>query len=182
MPVRPLVRLGHPALRTPARAVDLDDLRGESMQQLIDDMFETMDDEEGVGLAAPQLGLDWQIFVYVAVDPERPDDSGEPKVLINPGVTPEPGDLVWDWEGCLSIPDLRGLVPRRQAVRVDAIDRRGEAISFRAEGYEARIIQHEFDHLNGIIFLDRMRDMRSLCYSAEWEQFMTSDDDGPAVG
>ncbi|MEO1365872.1 MAG: peptide deformylase [Acidobacteriota bacterium] len=183
MPVRPIVRLGHPALRTPAEPVDLEELRGPSMQQLIDDMFETMDDAEGVGLAAPQLGLGHQIFVYVAVDPERPDDPGEPKVLVNPGVTPEPGDLVWDWEGCLSIPDLRGLVPRRLAVRVDAFDRHGEQIAFRAEGYEARIVQHEFDHLNGIVFPDRMRDMRSLCFGAEWEKYMTSgEDDGPSVG
>lgn len=182
MPVQPIIRLGHPALRTPADAVDLETLRDPSTQRLIDDMFETMDEADGVGLAAPQLGLGLQLFVYFAVDSENPDAENEPKVLINPGVAPESGELVYDWEGCLSIPDLRGLVPRHLAVRVDAFNRDGEPISFRAEGYEARIVQHEFDHLNGIVFLDRMRDMRSLCFSAEWDEFMTSGDDEPAVG
>lgn len=182
MPVQPIVRLGHPALRIPADAVDLEALRSEQTQRLIDDMFETMEAADGVGLAAPQLGHGLQLFVYFAVDPETPEHEAAPKVLVNPGVAPESGDLVYDWEGCLSIPDLRGLVPRHQAVRVDAFDRHGEQIAFRAEGYEARIVQHEFDHLNGIVFLDRMRDMRSLCYSAEWEEFMTTGEDEPAVG
>ena len=182
MPVQPILRLGHPALRTPANAIDLEALRSDEMQRLIDDLFETMHDADGVGLAAPQLGHALQIFVYLAVDPEHPEAEAAPKALINPGVAPESGDLVYDWEGCLSIPDLRGLVPRHQAVRVDAFDRHGEPISFRAEGYEARIVQHEFDHLNGIAFVDRMRDMRSLCFSAEWEQYMTTGEDEAAVG
>lgn len=180
--IQRIVKLGHPALRSPAEAVDLETLKQPEIQGWIDKMFESMDAADGVGLAAPQLGLGLQIFVYLAVDPEKPRSEAERKVLVNPGVAPESGDLVWDWEGCLSIPDLRGLVPRHQAVRVDAFDRHGAPMSFRAEGYEARIVQHEFDHLNGIVFLDRMRDMRSLCFSAEWEQFMTSGEDEPAVG
>ena len=182
MPVRPIVRLGHPALRTPAASVDLGRLRADDMQQLIDDMFDTMEEAGGVGLAAPQLGLDLQLIVYTNVDPELAGGAAERKVLVNPGVEPEAGEPVYDWEGCLSIPDLRGLVPRLPAVRVDALDRHGERISFRAEGYEARIVQHEFDHLNAIVFLDRMRDMRSLCFGAEWEEFMTTGRDEPAVG
>ena len=209
MAIRPIVRLGHPALRTPAEPVDLDQLGNVEMQQLIDDMFETMEAAGGVGLAAPQIGLSQQLFVYIAVDPEAatsraadadavdadPVDAevadaeakagarGERKVLVNPGVEPQAGELVYDWEGCLSIPDLRGLVPRHSQVRVYAHDRHGNRVSFGAEGYEARIVMHEFDHLNGIVFLDRMRDLRSLAFGDEWEEFMTrGDDEGPAVG
>lgn len=189
MAIRPIVRLGHPALRTPAEPVDLDRLGDLETQQLIDDMFETMEAAAGVGLAAPQIGLAQQLIVYLAIDPDTVDpekpiaEQGERKVLINPGVEPQAGELVYDWEGCLSIPDLRGLVPRHSQVRVYAHDRHGERMSFPAEGYEARIVMHEFDHLNGIVFLDRMRDLRSLAFSDEWNEYMTrGDDDGPAVG
>jgi peptide deformylase len=148
------------------------------MQQLIDDMFETMRDAKGVGLAAPQLAIDLQLFVYAAVDADRDEDQApELKVVINPMVVPEPGELVADWEGCLSIPDLRGLVLRHPAVQVNALDRHGEKVEYQARGYEGRIIQHEFDHLNGIVFLDRMRDLRSLCFTDEWEQYLTNEDD-----
>lgn len=183
MPVRPIVRLGHPALRTPARPVDLDRLGEPETQSLIDDLFETMKDAGGVGLAAPQVGIESQLFVYAAVDPDRPDDEPELKVRVNPGVEPAPGELVYDWEGCLSILDLRGLVPRHPAVQVYAHDRHGKRITERVEGYEARIVQHEFDHLNGIVFLDRMRDLRSLAFYEEWERYMTvGDEDEPSVG
>ncbi len=185
MSVRPIVRLGHPALRTPAEPVDPARLSEPQLQNLIDDMFETMLESGGVGLAAPQLGIGLQLFVYAVVDPDAEahgdsDDAGddeqqppELKVLINPTIDPRPGELVYDWEGCLSIPDLRGLVPRHPAVRVHASDRDGQALSYRADGYEARIIQHEYDHLNGVVFLDRMRDLRSLAFGAEWEEFLT---------
>ncbi len=178
-----IVRLGHPALRTPAKALDPDQLDDPATQELIDDLFETMLDAEGVGLAAPQVGLGLQLFVYLAVDLEEPDAEPAERVLINPMVEPVAGELVYDWEGCLSIPDLRGLVPRHQAVRVFALDRDGARIEHRAESYEARIIQHEFDHLNGVVFLDRMRELRSLAFGAEWEAYMTSPTgDEPSVG
>ncbi len=185
MPVRPIVHLGHPALRTAAEPVPRERLAEPELQSLVDDMIETMLEAGGVGLAAPQLGVGWQIFVYVAVDPDAGADGadGDPKVLVNPGVEPVAGELVYDWEGCLSIADLRGLVPRHPAVRVHALDRRGERLAYRAEGYEARIVQHEFDHLNGIVFLDRMRDLRSLAFAPEWEEFMTTEsEESPAVG
>lgn len=183
MAVRPIVRLGHPALRTPAEVVQQDDITSPEIQTLIDDMFETMVEADGVGLAAPQLGIGLQLFVYMAIDAEAgPDQEPELKALINPALEPASRDLVYDWEGCLSIPDMRGLVPRYPALRVHAIDRHGERLEFRAEDYEARIVQHEFDHLNGIIFLDRMRDLRSLAYGAEWEEYMTSDENETTAG
>ena len=185
MAARPIVRLGHPALRTPAEPVRISAIGDPELQELIDDMIETMQSAGGVGLAAVQVGVPLQIFVYAAVDPDAGQDQRpELKTLINPMVEPISGELIYDWEGCLSIPDLRGLVPRHPAVRVYGCDRHGEAVGYRAEGYEARIVQHEFDHLNGIIFLDRMRDLRSLAFTPEWEEFMTApdEDEGAAVG
>jgi peptide deformylase len=87
-------------------------------------------------------------------------------------VEPLPGEMVYDWEGCLSIPDLRGLVPRHPQVRVHGLDRTGKRLDYVAAGLEARIVQHEFDHLNGVVFLDRMRDLQSLAYYEEWEEFL----------
>lgn len=184
MPVRPIVRLGHPALRIPAEPVDRKSLSDPETQALIDDMLETMADAGGVGLAAPQLGIPLQLFVYAVVDPdrERGDDGPELKTVVNAALEPVAGELFYDWEGCLSIPDLRGLVPRHPAVRVHGLDREGRPLDFRAEGYEARIVQHEYDHLNGVVFIDRMRDLRSLAYSAEWEKYLVEADDGAQVG
>ena len=93
-------------------------------------------------------------------------------MVINPMVEPIPGELVYDWEGCLSIPDLRGLVPRHPAVRVRGLDPVGAPLDYRADGFEARIVQHEFDHLNGVVFLDRMRDLQSLSFYDEWDQYL----------
>jgi len=95
-------------------------------------------------------------------------------VVINPMLTPQAGELVYDWEGCLSIPDLRGLVPRHPAVRVRGLDRLGRALDYVAEGFEARIVQHEYDHLNGVVFLDRMRDLKGLAFRDEWERYMAA--------
>ena len=177
MPVRPIVRLGHPALRTPASAVNAAAIVSAEVQALVEDMFETMHAAEGVGLAAPQLGLGMQLFVYEL-------EASGPRVLFNPMVEPETGELVYDWEGCLSIPDLRGLVPRHPSVRVRGLDREGKPVSYRAEGLEARVIQHEFDHLNGVMFLDRMRDLQSLAYTAELDEyvFAEADEEPGAVG
>jgi peptide deformylase len=94
--------------------------------------------------------------------------------------------VVYDWEGCLSIPDLRGLVPRHPTVRVQGLDREGRPLDYAASGFEARIVQHEYDHLNGVVFLDRMRDLRSLAYFDEWESYLVGrahqDLDETAVG
>jgi len=172
MAILPIVRLGHPALRTPALSVEPERIVKRAFQRLIDDMIASMREADGVGLAAPQVGIGSQLFVYEALDPDD-DEGGIPlRVLINPMVEPEPGEMVYDWEGCLSIPDLRGLVPRHPAVRVRGLDREGGPVDFVAEGFEARIIQHEFDHLNGVVFLDRMRDLHSLAYYDEWERYL----------
>ena len=176
MPVLPIVRLGHPALRTPARLVPAGRLADPEMQALIDDMVETMRDAHGVGLAAPQVGEELQIFVYEMAAGERGGAEIPLTVVVNPMLTPLSGDLVYDWEGCLSIPDLRGLVPRHPQVRVRGLDRHGQPVDFTVGGFAARIVQHEFDHLNGVVFLDRMRDFKTLSYLDEWEEFMLGED------
>lgn len=172
MATLPIVRLGHPALRTPAEPLPAKVLATPEIQALIDAMVATMRDAEGVGLAAPQVGKGWQLFVYEAIDETSPADSIPLRVVVNPMVEPLPGELVYDWEGCLSIPDLRGLVPRHPQVRVHGLDRSGKRVDFVAAGFEARIVQHEFDHLNGVVFLDRMRDLHSLAYYEEWEEYL----------
>jgi len=167
MPVRPIVRLGHPALRAVAGALSPEGLASPETQQLIDDMVDTMHEAHGVGLAAPQVGAELQLFVYASSGHDIPL-----RVVVNPMITPHERELVYDWEGCLSIPDLRGLVPRHHSVRVRGLDRAGRLTDFIAVGFEARIIQHEFDHLNGVVFLDRMRDLRSLSFTDEWTRFL----------
>jgi len=173
MPIRPIVRLGHPALRTPARPVAPEAIGSPELQALVDDMVETMRAARGVGLAAPQIGLSLQLFVYeAAADPRSPGEESAFQAVVNPMITPQGGEMVEDWEGCLSIPDLRGLVPRHPAVRVRGLDRDGRPLDHLVKGFAARIVQHEFDHLNGVVFLDRMRDFRSLAFYQEWEEFM----------
>jgi peptide deformylase len=174
MSVRDIIRLGDPVLREPAAPVDAEEISEPELQHLVDDLFETMEAAGGVGLAAPQVGVGLQLFVY-GVQSEG-DDAVPARVVINPLLTPEAGEAIHDWEGCLSIPGLRGLVPRHPAVRVQGLDRAGEPLDYVASGFEARIVQHEHDHLNGVMFLDRMRDLRSLCFEEEWHRFVESSD------
>lgn len=228
MPVRPIVRLGHPTLRGVAQALPPGRVGEPAIQELVDDLIDTMRAAHGVGLAAPQVGTSLQVFVYEMAlpattaassptatpepdapvagapepdapvapgggrAPESPSQAPETPpqapetavreasgpiplhVVINPMLTPQAGELVYDWEGCLSIPDLRGLVPRHPAVRVRGLDRLGQALDYVVQGFEARIVQHEFDHLNGVVFLDRMRDLRALAFRDEWERYMAA--------
>jgi peptide deformylase len=184
MPVRPIVRLGHPALRTRARAVLPDQIGDPEIQSLIDDLVETMHAAHGVGIAAPQVAAELQIFVYESMKHPDPVADIPLRVVINPMITPQERELAHDWEGCLSIPDLRGIVPRHPTVRVQGLDREGRPLDYLARGFEARIVQHEFDHLNGVVFLDRMRDFRTLSYIDEWGQYLSGrdDPDDTAVG
>lgn len=178
MAVLPIVRMGHPVLRTPAAPVPLPTLAEPATQQWIDDLIETMHDADGVGIAAPQVGVPWQLFVYEATDDEDPGAGIPLAVLVNPALEPLAGEPLFDWEGCLSIPDLRGLVPRFPAVRLRGFDRHGQPVDRVVEGFEARIVQHEFDHLNGVLFVDRMRDLASLSFLDEWHEFLQD----PAAG
>ncbi|MBZ0111713.1 MAG: peptide deformylase [Thermoanaerobaculia bacterium] len=190
MAVRDIVRLGHPALRSTSEPVPRDEIADSELQELIDDLLETVRDAEGVGLAAPQVGVAQQLFVYEsAADPAELEGSPSApetstlEVIINPLVEPVSEDLEFDWEGCLSIPELRGLVPRHPEVRLWGLDRHGNEVEKILSGFTARVVQHEYDHLHGVIYLDRMRDLRSLAYEDELDDLMDAEEDErPAVG
>jgi peptide deformylase len=168
-----VARLGHPVLRTHAHKVTPEQINSPEFQRLLDDMVDTMREYNGVGLAAPQVHLPLQVAVLeVEHHPRHPDVAPVPLTfLINPEVEILERDTVDDWEGCLSIPDLRGMVPRYRRLRVNTLGRHGEALDFVACDFHARVVQHENDHLNGEVYLDRMPNMRSLAYIAEWQRF-----------
>lgn len=169
-----VARLGFPSVRAVARPIDPGQIEGHDFQKLIDDMIETMYEYHGVGLAAPQVHLPLQMAILeVQSHPRYPDMPSVPlTVLINPDVTPVGTDKVEDWEGCLSVPDLRGLVPRFSEVRVRALGRHGEKLDFVAHDFHARVIQHETDHLKGEVYLDRMPNLRQLGFLDEWQRFL----------
>ncbi len=168
-----VARLGHPVIRTPAQPVDPAQIGTPEFQRLLDDMVETMHEYNGVGLAAPQIHLSLQLAVLeVERHPRYPDAPSVPLTfLINPEVTITDRATVDEWEGCLSVPEMRGVAPRYRELRVRALGRDGEPLDFVARDFHARVIQHETDHLRGEVYLDRMRDMRTLAHLAEWGRF-----------
>jgi peptide deformylase len=169
-----VARLGFPALRTVASPVTPERIKTVEFQRLIEDMIETMYEYSGVGLAAPQVHLPIQLAVLeVRNHPRYPDMPEVPlTVLVNPVVTTIDRTPVEDWEGCLSVPDLRGRVPRFKRLRVTALGREAEPVEIVAEDFHARVIQHETDHLKGEIYLDRMPDMRALGFLQEWQRYL----------
>jgi peptide deformylase len=169
-----VARLGHPAVRTPAQPVDPAMIKSPEFQRLLDDMVDTMREYIGVGLAAPQVHLSIQVAVLeVNHHPRYPDMPQVPLTfLINPQVTVLDRSTVEDWEGCLSIPEMRGVVPRFKQLRVVALGRRAEPLDFVASDFHARVIQHETDHLKGEVYLDRMPNLRSLSHLPEWQRFV----------
>ena len=178
MSILKVARMGHPVLRTKARALTADEIRSPRVQQLIDDMFETMREYQGIGLAAPQVHVGLRLFVAgvppKSTDDEPADDEREEvplMALINPEVTPIGRETVEDWEGCLSIPDVRGRVPRARQIIARGYDRTGKRVELRVSGFTARVIQHETDHLDGILFFDRMRSFESLTFLDEFSRF-----------
>src|SRR6516162_7596136 len=173
-----VARLGHPAIRTPAQAVDPAMILSAEFQRLLDDMVDTMREYSGVGLAAPQVHLSIRLAVLeVSHHPRYPDMPQVPLTyLINPEVTVLDAATADDWEGCLSIPEMRGVVARYKRLRVQALGRQGEALDFVASDFHARVIQHETDHLKGEVYLDRMPNLRSLSHLAEWQRFVIDTD------
>lgn len=173
MAILKVARLGHPVLRRVAEQVSLAELRSPQIQSLIDDMAETLREYKGVGLAANQVHIPKPIAVIeILKDPRAAESPDVPlTVIVNPEVTPLSQELEEAWEGCLSIPDLRGKVSRYTAVRLRALDRHGEPIDLIAKDFFARVIQHEVDHLNGMVYLDRMKDFSTLTHLAEWHRY-----------
>lgn len=161
-----VVKLGHPALRQKSELVDPEAIGTPEFKDLVKRMIQTMRKYNGVGIAAPQIGLPVQIFCVECRSNKR--YKGIPDIpvytVVNPKVTVIEKETAGIYEGCLSIPDLRGWVERPKVVRLEAITDKGKHISRIVKGFHARIIQHEYDHLMGKVYLDRVKDRESICY------------------
>lgn len=167
MPILKVARMGHPVLRGKAREIAPEGFGSPELAGFIDDLIETMQEYAGVGLAAPQVHEGLRLFVMQT----DPDDEATLRVVVNPKLT-SLGNEDWeDWEGCLSIPDIHGRVPRNDRVRLEAQDHEGNAYAEELEGFAARVCQHEYDHLDGLIFIDRMRDFSTLCFGEEYRRY-----------
>lgn len=175
MSILKVARMGHPVLRTKTRALERGEIKSPSIQKLIDDMIETMIEYHGVGLAAPQVHEGVRLFVGSLDAHDDDEQESAPLAVINPEITVVGSDVVEDWEGCLSIPDIRGRVPRAREIKVRAFDRHGDRIELRAHDFPARVIQHETDHLDGVLFFDRMRSLESLTFLDEYSRYWTKD-------
>ncbi len=173
MAILKVALLGNPILRQGAGEIPPDQISSAAVQALIRDMIETMKEYDGVGLAAVQVHEAKQLAVLeVADNPRYPEKGRVPlAVLINPKITPLSEEVEDDWEGCLSIADLRGKVPRYKTIQVQALDQNGKELDFIASGFHARVIQHEWDHLQGKVFLDRMRDLSTLTHLKEYGRY-----------
>lgn len=166
MPVRPVLKMGDPLLFDEAKPVT--DFTTTELDLLIEDMFDTMRAESGAGLAAPQIGVSQRVVIFgVEANPRYPDVEEVPMtVLINPIIEPVGEEIEQGWEGCLSVPGLRGLVPRYTSIRYRGLDQKGEPIERLASGFHARVVQHECDHLDGILYPMRIQDMRNFGFEA----------------
>jgi len=179
MAILKVARMGHPILRAKARPVERAEFKNAAFQKFVDDLFETMHEYHGVGLAAPQVHEGLRVFV-ASID-EPPEDENapehEPVAIVNPEITVVGADVVEDWEGCLSIPDIRGRVRRAKEITVRAMDRHGHRLELHATGFPARVIQHETDHLDGVLFFDRMKSFETLTFLDEYSRYWTKDED-----
>jgi peptide deformylase len=160
MAIRDVLKMGDPRLLTPALPVE--DFASPELAQLIVDMHDTMRALNGAGLAAPQIGVGLQVVIFeVAANPRYPDAESVPyTVLINPLLTPLSDELEDGWEGCLSVPGMRGLVPRHTALRYQGYDAAGQPVDRSVSAFHARVVQHEVDHLHGVLYPMRIRDLR----------------------
>lgn len=148
------------------------------LRTLVADMIETMRALNGAGLAAPQIGVSLRVVIFGFEDnPRYPDADAVPfTVLINPTLTPIGSEMEEDWEGCLSVPGMRGLVPRYVRLRYRGFDPSGKAIDRTVEGFHARVVQHEVDHLEGILYPQRIRDMRQFGFEEELDEALAEDE------
>jgi peptide deformylase len=171
MSILKVSQMGHPVLRRVAAPFHPEHIETEAFQRLVTDMEETMVAYQGAGLAGPQVHVANRILVYQSMG-----EDGEPEIqtLVNPTIEPESEEQESDWEGCLSIPGILGLVPRHARIHVTALDDEGEALDYIAQDFEARVIQHEVDHLDGILYFDRMENLSSLTYTTEHKLFWTA--------
>ncbi len=165
MAVREVLRMGDPRLLAPARPVERFDTP--ELHALVQDLIDTMRALNGAGIAAPQIGVGLQVVIFeVTKNPRYPGVEEVPfTVLVNPEITPVDETLEEGWEGCLSVPGMRGLVPRYRSVRYQGYDARGGPIDRTVSGFHARVVQHECDHLRGILYPMRMRDLSKFGFA-----------------
>ena len=175
MSILKVARMGHPVLRERARPVEPAELKHPLLQKLIDDMIETMHEYHGVGLAAPQVHEDLRIFVGLLE--EDPGPKSDATVVINPQIVPSDQTTAEGWEGCLSVPDIRGMVPRFTEITLRALDRKGKVVEIPLKDFAARVAQHETDHLEGVLFFDRMTSLQSLTFMDEYSRYHSKDED-----
>ncbi len=175
MPLLEIAKVGNPVLRKVADPVDPKELKSVPFQALIEEMIETMRAEPGIGLAAPQVSVSRRLIVLEGPS-EGPDAFGL-LVCVNPVFLSRSEEKVEGWEGCLSVDNLRGKVERSRAVEIEYLDRAGIRRTLKTDRFLAIVLQHECDHLDGILFLDRMKDLSSLCQLGEFEKFHVRDDD-----
>ncbi len=179
-----IARMGHPVLTQGAE--DVADPTARDIRRLVEDMMATMDDGNGVGLAAPQVHVGRRVIIFKA-PAERTDDEADANAtsaltaLINPSFEPVSDDMALGWEGCLSIPGITGAVPRYTHIRYRGMDNSGRIVDREASGFHARVVQHEIDHLDGVLFPMRMTDLTLLSFNEELRHFVeaeTPDEDG----
>jgi peptide deformylase len=165
-----IAQLGNPILRQVAQPVE--DVTGEAIQNLIDSLIATAQSAKGVGLAAPQVYQSYRFFILAShPNPRYPDAPWmEPTAMINPKIVSHAQEMVKGWEGCLSIPGIRGLVPRFRTIEVEYTERKGQLQRQELTGFLARVFQHELDHLNGIVFLDRVESSQDLLTEQEYQK------------
>ena len=175
MSILKVARMGHPVLRQATRVLDKADIRSPAVQKFMDDLVDTMYEYHGVGLAAPQVHE--SLAIFVAMLDEEPADDSDATVYVNPVIVPDGDVTELGWEGCLSIPDIRGRVPRHVEIVLKALDRQGKPVEVPLKGFAARVAQHETDHLNGVLFLDRMDSMKTLTFLDEYSRYHAKDGD-----
>lgn len=176
MAIRKVALMGNPILRKKAAPIPVEAIQTEAVQQLVVDMVETMHEYDGQGLAAPQVHESVQMVVMLwNFDPEA---EPELKVLINPKIKPLTEKASSYWEGCLSVPGLRGLVSRPNRISVEAYDQNAKPLKFEAEGFAATVVQHECDHLEGTLYVDRIQDLTSgFAFNREHSRYLVSPED-----
>ena len=167
-----IIQLGNPILRQKAEFVK--QVKSDNIQKLIDDLLTTVSDANGVGIAAPQVAVGYRVFIVASRPNLRYPNAPlmEPTAMINPKIVAHSDETVKDCEGCLSIPGIRGLVPRYQKIEVEYIDRKGNLVNQQLTDFVARIFQHEYDHFEGLVFLDRVESTFDIVTEQEYQNLM----------
>ena len=174
MSVREILRLGNPLLRQKARELSPEEIHSEQINVLVRDMLETLESVGGTGLAAPQIGISKRlVIISISADNKRYPHAVETSliVVINPKISVLNDNPQGYWEGCLSVPGMRGFVERPRKIQVDFFDLEGNGQSVQLKGFLATVFQHELDHLNGILYVDRLKDMERFCFEQEFHQY-----------